>query len=154
MIDIDEVQRELRLLGYALRIKHYRLAYDPNDGPDWADYHRPHEARINRFIILPCGGETAACIRRIDTDETVAVGFSHCHPKDNFSYAIGRDIAIGRALKDLSALFTPFTRQPQTVTGEAHIVIPLAKLGVAGFATDTVWAKPPFQQPPGGVIEP
>jgi hypothetical protein len=47
------------------------------------------------------GGETEARIYGPD-DSLVALGIATCHERDNFCRRIGRDIALGRALKQLS----------------------------------------------------
>lgn len=45
---------------------------------------------------------TIAYVKNTD-DEDVASAFAMCRPEDNFSKAIGRAIALGRALKAMSS---------------------------------------------------
>ena len=47
------------------------------------------------------GGKTVAHV--VAEDGTEVIGEALCSLKDNFVYQIGRDIALGRALKKLSA---------------------------------------------------
>jgi len=48
--------------------------------------------------ILPCGGVTVASLYNGGPDPVV-VSVARCSPRENFSRAIGRAIATGRALK-------------------------------------------------------
>jgi len=43
------------------------------------------------------GGVTACFVYSEDVEEPVAMGLAFCSIKDNFSYRLGRQIAIGRA---------------------------------------------------------
>jgi hypothetical protein len=57
--------------------------------------------RRNGLTILPRGGRTYASLVRPDGKQ-VAAGWSICHPDDNYSKVLGREIALGRAIKALS----------------------------------------------------
>lgn len=50
----------------------------------------------------PKGGWTTASLLRDteDGEQVVATGISYCHLNDNFNRKIGRDISLGRALKN------------------------------------------------------
>lgn len=81
--------------GAKVFITHYR--YTP-------EMPVPRAARLLRQegkSFLPCGGETT--VRLFLPDGREAVGVSVCSKRDNFSKLIGRNIAIGRALKSLNA---------------------------------------------------
>lgn len=61
------------------------------------------DASTEGFKVLPTGGATEALI--IDEEnKPLAIGFASCSIKDPFNKKIGRDIAIGRAVKRLSRL--------------------------------------------------
>lgn len=68
--------------GYTVRYRHRREPLGWQGPPD------------------PKGGETEARVYGPD-DSLVAIGIATCHIRDNFCRRIGRDIALGRALKQL-----------------------------------------------------
>lgn len=53
--------------------------------------------------VEPRGGRTIARIIDESMDATVAEGVARCNSKDNYNKAIGRRIALGRALKALGS---------------------------------------------------
>jgi hypothetical protein len=53
------------------------------------------------FVLYPKGGVTEARILR--GDEVLAEGKALCRPDENFNRKLGRNIALGRALKALKA---------------------------------------------------
>jgi hypothetical protein len=55
--------------------------------------------RVTIEQFAPCGGWTQVDILD-ENDEVVKSGIARCHPEDNYSRSIGRDIALGRALKE------------------------------------------------------
>lgn len=59
-----------------------------------------YQARFNHIRIddSPRGGATFCSVLDAD-DHVVARGSAFCNAKDNFNKRIGRDIALGRALK-------------------------------------------------------
>lgn len=63
--------------------------------------------------VLPTGGETVATIYKMPTGvdpdarpTEVAQGVTRCRPDENFNRALGREIALGRALVEM------FPREP------------------------------------------
>lgn len=52
--------------------------------------------------ISPKGGETEAFVYEPGNNHVVAFGAAYCSPKDNFSRPLGRKIALGRALQQLT----------------------------------------------------
>jgi hypothetical protein len=60
--------------------------------------------------VSPQGGATLVSVYRDDqdprVDEPVAKGCAQCAPTDNYNKRIGRDIALGRALKALRSSTT------------------------------------------------
>lgn len=61
-----------------------------------------YHSRIEyRGIIQPRGGRTMVEIYSVEEEAPVAVGMARCSLKDNYNKKIGRDIATGRALKEL-----------------------------------------------------
>lgn len=81
--------------GYKVKYRHRRLAAGSG--------HYIDELAHGSFPIAPAakGGETEAKVYDPD-DSVVAIGVATCHERDNFSRRIGRDIALGRALKRLA----------------------------------------------------
>lgn len=59
------------------------------------------DQQARQFGLSPKGGETEAKVYGPD-DSVVATGTATCHPRDNFNKQIARDIALGRALKQLA----------------------------------------------------
>ena len=75
--------------GYRVVYRHLRDRVETRDG--------------TREVLSPHGGTTIALLYRGDAEIPSARGFAFCNETDNFSKRIGRDIALGRALKDLAA---------------------------------------------------
>lgn len=73
--------------------KHYRWEYCGDDNYILAPYSRT----LKRFYPESKGGETECHL--VLRDGTEIVGVAQCSLKDNFCYRIGREIALGRALK-------------------------------------------------------
>lgn len=83
--------------GLYAKIKHRRFSVDSHfDAIAGSAY----EIKANHLNFDPRGGSTAAYIYDKD-GKLLAEGFSFCSDEDNFNYKLGRDIAIGRALKEL-----------------------------------------------------
>ena len=81
--------------GFEVRISHTRRATN-------GDIYAPAELlRKIGMTISPRGGRTVAHL--VKNGEIVVSGVAKCGPRDNFNRRIGRDIAIGRALKELEA---------------------------------------------------
>ena len=76
--------------GHRVRYKHERAYYDK--GP-FAHIH-------DSYSLLPQGGKTIARIIDPEGNE-IARGEAVCRPDENFKKAMGREIALGRALKQL-----------------------------------------------------
>jgi hypothetical protein len=77
--------------GYRVKYRHGRMSTGGIDfvaGMSWSG------------LPSPKGGETEARVYGPD-DSLVALGIATCHERDNFCRRIGRDIALGRALKQL-----------------------------------------------------
>lgn len=73
-------------------------------------YHHKRTVRARKDAIMridPRGGETVALLYRQEqdpqTDAAVATGTAVCSVNDNYNKRIGRDIALGRAVKKLTA---------------------------------------------------
>lgn len=79
--------------GYRVKYRHRRLT---TGGVDYATGNAH-----GMFAMSPKGGETEAKVYGPD-DSVVAIGTATCHPRDNFNKRIARDIALGRALKQLA----------------------------------------------------
>lgn len=83
--------------GLGVRYHHVRN-YRPFTGPlkfsALGSYQTTH--------VDPRGGQTVAQIIDLDTEVVVAEGVARCHTKDNYNKAIGRRIALGRAVKALA----------------------------------------------------
>lgn len=58
------------------------------------------ELREQGYAISPVGGVTVCNIVN-EAGESVAGGVAKCCDRDNFNKRIGRDISLGRALKNL-----------------------------------------------------
>lgn len=81
--------------GYYVRFRHRRIVVG---GPFYVD-----EINVDGYTLgrpAAKGGETEARVYGPD-DSLIAVGVATCHARDNFNRRIGRDIALGRALKQL-----------------------------------------------------
>jgi hypothetical protein len=74
-----------------------------------ARYRHEHPTKPTRSLLVlkreeqeinPLGGKTTCNLFR--DGDLVATGESNCHPKENFVKAMGRTIALGRALKALA----------------------------------------------------
>lgn len=76
--------------GHRVTYRHRRVAKDGQyiEGSD------------RLFAPAAKGGETEARVFGPD-DSLVAIGVATCHERDNFNRRIGRDVALGRALKRL-----------------------------------------------------
>ena len=61
-------------------------------------YHRSGEDKSN---WQPHGRGGITYCQLVEDGEVVAQGVAYCSPKDNFCYRVGRDIARGRAEKQL-----------------------------------------------------
>ena len=70
------------------------------DGYTVKYYHSRHVGADGR--PTPKGGRTQAIISD-SSDNVVCSGYAFCSDKDSFNRKIGRNIALGRALKDLHA---------------------------------------------------
>ena len=80
--------------GYQVKYRHRRMT---TGGVEF----EPAGSRSFSFLALSAkGGETEAKVYGPD-DSVVAIGVATCHERDNFCRRIGRDIALGRALKRL-----------------------------------------------------
>lgn len=73
--------QELRSQGYTVKVRHNRA--------------RPSDTLAS---VDPKGGSTEV---RIEKDGVGASGEAVCSAKDNYSRKVGRNIALGRALKAL-----------------------------------------------------
>jgi hypothetical protein len=81
--------------GSKVYLTHYRFGVGEGSYPPL-----PSKVLRERKIgFEPRGGATS--VRVLLPDGTEAAGFAACSQKDNFSKVIGRNIAIGRALKSL-----------------------------------------------------
>jgi hypothetical protein len=58
------------------------------------------DASFEGFKVLPTGGATEALILD-EENNPLAIGLADCSPRDAFNKKIGRDIAVGRAVKQL-----------------------------------------------------
>lgn len=82
--------------GYTVKYRHRRMTAR-GDMYSLGSYERG----LGEFLsVSPKGGETEAKVYGPD-DAVVAIGVATCHERDNFNRRIGRDIALGRALKRL-----------------------------------------------------
>lgn len=83
---------QLKEEGVEVRFTHMRRARD-------GEFVHPYDMRQNRLQPLPTGGFTLARVNLPDGEQIV--GVAECSQRDNFCKKIGRDIALGRALKQL-----------------------------------------------------
>ena len=98
---------EARAQGWRIRVRHERPvvpgACSPS-GWELGDDRLLTRAELNETGLgpsawLPAGGRTAV---RVETsDGCVAEGVAECSPRDNYCRRLGREIALGRALKEL-----------------------------------------------------
>ena len=89
--------------GYKVKYEHRRRSYDKAGlfGPG-GEMDRGFIKRQG-LLIHSKGGKTIAHIYDVN-DKLVATGIAECSNNDNFNYRIGRDIALGRALKTAGLL--------------------------------------------------
>ena len=76
----------------------------------YVNHHRYEEYNINWSIgdpgrVSPRGGSTRVEIKSED-GTLLCFGESHCSTIDNFNRKLGRNIALGRALKDCGAILS------------------------------------------------
>jgi hypothetical protein len=105
----DQGGNVLEIDGYDINITHFRLS--PRQRDEWVKIGR--EDAVNKILLFaqtvstlrpkhaisPHGGWTLAQVFK--GDELVAEAVAVCSPRDNYCKRIGRDIATGRALKEL-----------------------------------------------------
>ena len=88
--------------GHRVFITHVRRTFNDFEGIQ----HYEQRSIPADVELLAQGGMTLAEIYRINKKgkpvELVAEGFAHCSKRDNYSKRIGREIATGRALKELA----------------------------------------------------
>jgi hypothetical protein len=82
--------------GATVKIKHFRRV---GDGSEDDKLKTPHEIRVEGLTANPHGGRTEVTITTTDGRE--ALGVADVYYRDNFSRSLGRQIATGRALKEL-----------------------------------------------------
>ncbi len=86
-----------------VKYRHLRRTRSNIDGTKANDHTEPrslHEIRASGWDIFPLGGTTIAEVYQ--GEDLIATGQAVCSNKDNYSKKIGRQIALGRALKELS----------------------------------------------------
>lgn len=91
--------QQLREEGYTVKVRHTRR---------WESVGEPsfhNDAPVEPFFtasarLAPKGGKTEV---RIEKDNSGASGEAVCSLDDNYCRATGRNIALGRALKELGA---------------------------------------------------
>lgn len=81
--------------GSTIRFYHLRYASEPSAA--WCDPRSKHFLRLSGLTIDPRGGITRAVIEWPDGNTSVTE--AKCSRRDNFCKAIGRNIAVGRAIK-------------------------------------------------------
>jgi len=96
-----------------VKYEHYRVPHSKYFGDEWAAWVSAarHPGRhgvayryfrgVSKWKPGERGGYTI-CYLLGDENEVVAADVAECSPEDNFNYAIGRDIALGRARKALA----------------------------------------------------
>lgn len=100
--------KELRDKGYKVYVYHSRVLELEEDGNlltatvELSSPDEVREAREQGWTLLPNAGKTLVDICDEDGNP-LATGMAVCGKNDNFNKTIGRDIALGRALKELSA---------------------------------------------------
>lgn len=73
-------------------------------------YLRPHRRGSKDMIVYAKGGKTEVVITLFDEDGDPVKKFtavSYCSLQDNFCYKIGREIALGRARKQMEYWLNP-----------------------------------------------
>lgn len=73
--------------GYTVKFRHTRNKHGQTINP-------------GSGTISPRGGTTHAFVYDAERN-LVATGYADCNEKDNYNKKIGRDISLGRALKEL-----------------------------------------------------
>jgi len=84
--------------GVEVRVSHLRLTD--------AGYNTKKQAKEHGYTISTCGGMTVARLLDPATEEIRAVGIAICRADENYNKRLGRTIAIGRAIKELSMELT------------------------------------------------
>lgn len=85
--------------GAVVRVNHRRRVAFLEEGEYLTRFEMRERFPVSERAILPNGGMTTARIEL--PDGRVATGEARCSVRDNYNRKIGRDIAIGRALKSL-----------------------------------------------------
>lgn len=94
MIGQDDTAQSQTVANYRIKLRHYRYSTDRFCLDEaWL------LKAMNEDGINPRGGVTIAEIW--DGKTLVARGEAYCSHKDNYSKKIGRNIAVGRAMKRL-----------------------------------------------------
>lgn len=87
--------------GLEVKFSHLRLAEGSPALEGGTNLRSMRELREAKLPVSAKGGRTLASI--LDGEKVVATGVAQCNAKDPFNYRIGRDIALGRAIKELEA---------------------------------------------------
>lgn len=93
----------LRTQGYLVNVRHLRAINYVHPLPLMTSYRAKHEVmpetHLRPSMFAPRGGRTEVEIVR--EGSIVAFGATNCSPRDNYCKAVGLQIALGRALKEL-----------------------------------------------------
>ena len=97
--------KELEADGFVVNVHHVRKLTNTIDGEEfYAMLYHPEEIKAavsDGWTLSPTNGFTVVDI--LDKEgNNVATAAAYCNDTDNFSRTIGRDIALGRALKEWS----------------------------------------------------
>ena len=88
-MEIEKLKRmsvkELRDLGYLVKVFHNRKYMNSFIHEDYLDVVSPHGGDTRVSIIHPDGGDMVS-------------GFANCNPKDNYNKKVAVKICIGRAI--------------------------------------------------------
>ena len=105
MLHSNRKIKELETEGYVVEVQHFRRLYgpagemEPFTYVELSDPLEIREALSDGWKLHPSFGATLVDIFDADGN-CLAVGTSRCNGTDQFNKTIGRDIALGRALKE------------------------------------------------------